>query len=274
MLEQTLSDKVAIVSGSDTGIGASICTELSSRGVTVVVNCPFHSLLSKAMNVCSSLSSKSIAVETDLSTVDGPKRLINETVKQFGRIDILVNNAGLAVNKQFEDQTLEDWDLLVNLNGRGTFLLTQNVFKYLPEEGGRIVNIVSISAREAPAMHTIYAGTKGMVDSFTKVWTKELSPKYGCTVNVVSPGPTITDGFAQAGEELMKKLQPVIDKTSVGKRLGKPEEIAFAVAFLCEVTTESDHCRGKSLLPQLYPLPETHILYHIPRHKAFQSLKH
>lgn len=234
MPEQTLAGKVAVVTGSNTGIGAAICKELASRGASVVVNYPFPSLKEAGQQVASSLPSKSIAVEADLSTTDGPKRLIDEAAKEFGKVDILVNNAGLAINKQFEAQTLDDWDLLVNLNGRGTFLMTQNVLKHLPMEGGRIVNIVSISAREAPAMQTIYAGTKGMVDSFTKVWAKELPPKYGCTVNAVSPGPTMTEGFAQAGQDFMKKMQPVLDKTPVGGRLGKPEEIAFAVAFLCE----------------------------------------
>ena len=103
---------------------------------------------------------------------------------------------------------------------------------WLPE--GRIVNIDSISARAAPPMQTIYSGTKGMVDSFTRCWAKELPPKYGCTINAVSPGPTMTEGFAAAGEAFMKEMKPVMDQTPVGKRMARPEEIAFAVGFLCE----------------------------------------
>lgn len=83
-------------------------------------------------------------------------------------------------------------------------------------------------------METIYAGTKGMVDSFTKCWAKELPRKYGCTVNAVSPGPTRTEGFANAGEEVMKILQPTIDAVPVASRMGESSEIAYAVAFLCE----------------------------------------
>jgi len=145
-----------------------------------------------------------------------------------------VNNAGLAVNKPFEDQTLDDWNKLVNLNARGVFLLTQAVLPHLAPSGGRIVNIVSISARAAPPLQTIYAGTKGMVDSFTRVWAKELPRKYGCTVNAVSPGPTMTDGFAAAGEEFLKEMRPVMEQTPVGDRMATPDEIAFAVGFLCE----------------------------------------
>lgn len=73
-----------------------------------------------------------------------------------------------------------------------------------------------------------------MLDSFTRCWAKELPPKYGCTVNAVSPGPTRTEGFADAGPEAMKTLQPIIDQTPVGPRMAETEEIAYAVAMLCE----------------------------------------
>ncbi|KAL1595318.1 hypothetical protein SLS60_010009 [Paraconiothyrium brasiliense] len=219
---------------SASGIGAEIGRELAARGANVVLNYPVPSLQERAEALAASLPTKCVAIEADLSTTDGPKRLADAAAKEFGRIDILVNNAALAVNKPFEEQTLDDWDLLVNLNGRGTFLLTQATLPHLPKNGGRIVNIVSISAREAPALQTIYAGSKGMVDSFTKVWAKELPPKYGVTVNAVSPGPTMTEGFSQAGEEFMEKIRPVIERTPVGGRAGKPEEIAYAVRFLCE----------------------------------------
>lgn len=236
---QTLTSKVAIISGSCSGIGLAIAQELSSRGATVVINYPFPSLSSLSNTALSQLPSPNngIAVEADLSTTTGPRDLVAATVAAYGKVDILVNNAALAVNLPLEDHTLEHWDTLVNLNGRGTFLLTQAVLPYLPKEGGaRIVNIVSISSRAAPPMQTLYAGTKGMVDSFTRVWAKELPPKYGCTVNAVSPGPTATEGWKQAGEEMMKVLRPEIARTPVdgGRRVGEPEEIAWAVAMLCE----------------------------------------
>lgn len=98
----------------------------------------------------------------------------------------------------------------------------------------RIINIVSISSRSPPPFQTLYAGTKGMQDSFTRCWARELPPKYGCTVNSVSPGPTKTEGFLDAGPEMMKVLQPVIDQTPVAPRMGETSEIAFAVAMLSE----------------------------------------
>ncbi|ROV87465.1 hypothetical protein VSDG_09801 [Cytospora chrysosperma] len=200
MPDQTLAGKVAIVTGSNTGIGAAIAQELSSRGASIVVNYPFPGLAGEAQDVVASLPTapSSIAVEADLSSETGPQQLIDATVAKYGdTIHILVNNAGLAVNKPLPQQTLDDWNLLVNLNARAVFLL-------------------------------------GMVDSMTKVWAKELPPRYGCTVNAVSPGPTMTAGFAAAGEEFMREMAPVMAQTPVGHRMAQPEEIAFGVGFLCE----------------------------------------
>ncbi|KAJ0416727.1 hypothetical protein BJY00DRAFT_325983 [Aspergillus carlsbadensis] len=234
MVEQTLTGKVAIVTGSSSGIGAAIVRELSSRGANTVVSYPFPNLKDEADAVVASLPAPAIAVLGDMSQIETQQKLVEAALAQWNRIDILVNSVGLAVNKPFEDQTLEDWDLLVNVNGRGTFLMTQTVLPHLTKGTGRIVNIASISARGPPPNQTIYAGTKGMVDSFTKCWAKELPPKYGCTVNAVSPGPTMTEGFAAAGEEQMKVLEPIIDQTPVGPRMAQPDEIAYAVGFLCE----------------------------------------
>ena len=230
---QTLSDKVAIISGSSSGIGLAIAQELSSRGARVVINYPFASLAAEAATAATSLRSPSLLVEADISSIDGPRKLVEATVEKFKHVDILVNNAGIAINLPLEEQTLEHWDSLVNLNGRGTFLLTQAVLPYLTR-GSRIVNICSVSSRGPPPLQTIYAGTKGMVDSFTRVWAQELPPKYGCTVNAVSPGPTATSAFLSLGEDVMKVLGPTIEATPAEKRMGSPDEIAYAVAFLCE----------------------------------------
>ncbi|KUJ14265.1 short chain dehydrogenase [Mollisia scopiformis] len=234
-MDQSLKGKVAVISGSDSGIGAQIARELSAVGAIVVINYPTSdpALVERASAVVASLSTPGLAVEADISTTTGPQHLIDEAVKVYGKIDILVNNAGLAVNLPFEEQTLDHWDKLVNLNCRGTFLLTQAALPHLAPQDARIVNICSISARDGPPMQTIYAGSKGMVDSFTRVWAKELPPKYNCTVNAVSPGPTKTEGFQAAGEEMMKVLSPLISKTPVGARFAETSEIAYAVLMLC-----------------------------------------
>ncbi|KAK8214993.1 hypothetical protein BKA81DRAFT_385842 [Phyllosticta paracitricarpa] len=181
---------IAVISGSSSGIGASIARELSARGASIVVNYPFAQLSEEAHKVAESLQTPSIAVEADMSSIDGPAELVESAVGEFGRIEIVVNNAALAVNAQLGELPLDHWDKLVNLNGRGVFLLS-----------GRIVNV-------------------GMVDSFTRCWSKELPPKYGCTVNA----------------EAIRFLQPTIDATPVGRRMADPSEIAYAVAFFTPIT--------------------------------------
>lgn len=121
--DNALAGKVAVISGSDSGIGAQIARELSSVGAHVVINYPNSSpaLVERASTLVASLPNPGIAVEADISTTTGPKHLIDETVKKYGKVDIIINNAGIAVNLPFEEQTLEHWDALVNLNGRGTF---------------------------------------------------------------------------------------------------------------------------------------------------------
>ena len=228
------SGRVAVISGSNSGIGAAVAVEMANKGIHIVVNYPFASLRSEAEELVASLATKSIAVQADISTKDEPAKLVQAAIDAFGRLDIVVNNAGIGINLPLEQQTLEHWDSLVNLNTRGPFLLTQAALKVLSKENGRIINICSASSRAAPPLQTIYAGTKGMLDSFTRCWAKELPPKYGCTVNAVSPGPTTTAGFSTAGDEFMSAMQGVIDATPAGKRLGMPEDIAYAVSVLCD----------------------------------------
>lgn len=170
MPEQTLAGKVAIVTGSSTGIGAAIARELSGRGANVLINYPSAAVKEEADGVLSSLPTESISVEADMSQTSSPQILIDAALAKWNRIDILINSVGVARIKPFEEQTLEDWDFMVNVNGRGTFLLTQKVLPHLTKGSGRIVNITSTVARGPSPYQTIYAGTKGMIDSFTKVW--------------------------------------------------------------------------------------------------------
>ena len=119
---KSLAGKVAVISGSSSGIGAAIARELSARGAHVTVNYPFEYLRDLAESVAASLETPGITVEADISTLGGPAKLVQAAIDQWGRVDILVNNAALAVNLPFEEQTLEHWDSLVNLNSRGLYL--------------------------------------------------------------------------------------------------------------------------------------------------------
>ena len=211
------------------------------RGALVIVNYPWPEQKEDAQEVVrqikqgnGSAADQCLAIESDLSTLDGPQRLVDETIRQTKRqIDILINNAGIAIMKPLTEVKLEQWDSQVNLNARGMLLLTQAVLPHLAQES-RIVNVSSVGARQGYVGSTIYNGTKSMVESFTRCWALEFGRQYGCTVNAVEPGPTNTTGFNHAGKSFLAKIQPMLDATPMGSRMAEPAEIAHAIAFFCE----------------------------------------
>ncbi|KAH7376909.1 hypothetical protein B0T11DRAFT_335979 [Plectosphaerella cucumerina] len=239
-MSSTLSGKVALISGSSAGLGAAIARELFSRGASVVLNYPFPSEKANADGVLRELDDprKAIAIEADLSTREGPQRLVNGAVKAFGKIDILVNSAGInrpALLDDPDDARVERiWDDVVNLNARGLFFLTRAALKHLSRENSRIINIGSAVTRTPSPESSIYAASKSMAETYTQCWAAELPRKYGCTVNAVAPGPVATDAFLAAPAFVREALQPLVDATPVAPRFGKPEEVAWVVAMLAE----------------------------------------
>ncbi|KEF62902.1 3-oxoacyl-[acyl-carrier protein] reductase [Exophiala aquamarina CBS 119918] len=235
----SLGGKVAVVSGSSLGIGAAVIRELSKRGAKVVINYPNAREERNAIKLQQSLPNEAILVEADLSTLEGARKLADTAAAEFGKIDILVNNAGINIALPLDDpddtKFDEIWDRIVNLNGKGTARLTRAVLKHLSPSNSRIVNIGSGVSHSADPGQGIYAGSKGMIESLTRVWAKELPRKYGCTVNLVAPGPVATEGFLAAPAEMTLALQPMLDATPVASRAGSPAEVAYAVAILCEV---------------------------------------
>ncbi|VUC32974.1 unnamed protein product [Clonostachys rosea] len=237
---QTLAGKVALVSGSSTGIGAAIAAELASRGASVVICYAYKSERAAANAVLHGLPScqRSIAVEADLATADGPSKLVSEVAAKYPHIDILVNNAGYSgicdITTASNEETLRCWERTVLLNGRGTMLLTRAVLPLLSPTQSRIINIGSSTSRDPDPSMTIYAGSKGMIESFTRCWARDFPPKYGCTVNTVAPGPVETESIRAAPIELLSELAARSSQTPVAPRFAKPSEIAWVVASLCE----------------------------------------
>jgi 3-oxoacyl-[acyl-carrier protein] reductase len=238
----SLKGKVALVSGSSSGIGAAIAQELSSRGAAVIINYPYPSEESSALKVLESLTgdakSISIIVEADLATIDGPKQLATAAAARFGKIDILVNNAGhsgiCSISDSSDAEIEHAWEKTINLNGRGTFLLTRAILPLLSPAGSRIINIGSSTSRDPDPNMSIYSGSKGMIESFTRSWARDFPRQYGCTVNTVAPGPVATEALLAAPAALMDQLRSKLDRVPVESRLAQPSEIAWVVAELCE----------------------------------------
>ncbi|MCS6897602.1 MAG: glucose 1-dehydrogenase [Nitrospira sp.] len=219
-----LSGKVAIVTGASSGIGRAIAERFAEEGAIVVVN---HSKSSeKAQQVVLGIQAKggkALAFQADMSRVSEAKRLVRETVAQFGRLDILVNNAGKFMPKPMAETTEEDFDLLMSLHAKGPYFAMQEAMQVL-KEGGRIINVSTCATRMGFPGATAYLGSKAALEQYTKGLAHELAPR-GITVNTVSPGFTETGMMTEAYRRMGVELSPL-------KRLGLPHDIADVVAFL------------------------------------------
>jgi 3-oxoacyl-[acyl-carrier protein] reductase len=220
----SLSGKVAIVTGSSSGIGRAIAERFAEDGAIVVVNYVRSS--EKAQQVVTGIQAKggkAVAVQADMSRVADVRRLVIDTVKQFGRLDILVNNAGQFISKPLMETTEGEFDQVIALHAKGPYFAMQEAAKAL-KEGGRIVNISTLGTRMNFPAATAHLGSKAALEQYTKGLAQELAPR-GITVNAVSPGITdtgvLTEDYCRFGVQL-----------SPFKRLGLPEDIAGVVAFL------------------------------------------
>ncbi|KAI1370240.1 hypothetical protein F4677DRAFT_465660 [Hypoxylon crocopeplum] len=242
-----MKGKTAVISGSSKGIGAAVAIELSERGANIVLNYPFPALKDECEAVGRKLRTEWIAVCADMSTVDGPKTLVAEAVAKFRQIDILVSNAGLVPLGPLWEADEKTWDLTLDLNSRGAFLLTKAALPHLtpytpptataPGVGGgsRIILVSSVASRAPEKEQSIYAASKGALESLIRVWAQELPPKYGCTVNGVAPGPIGTPTFLKNIESHLDEITSLLDsKTPVEGAYGEVEDVAWTVAFLAE----------------------------------------
>jgi 3-oxoacyl-[acyl-carrier protein] reductase len=226
-----LTGKVAVVTGASKGIGAGIAKELAAHGASVVVN--YASSKEGADKVVGEIvkaGGKAIAVGGSVAKADEITNLFAETKKAFGKVDILVNNAGVYAFKPLEQVTAEDIAWMYNTNVTGLLLATKAGVALFPPEGGSVINIGSVASDQTPPMSAVYSGTKGAVDSITRVLAKELGPKK-IRVNAVNPGPVATEGFKSAGVEGSEFEKQMIQGTPLG-RIGQPDDIAAVVAFL------------------------------------------
>jgi 3-oxoacyl-[acyl-carrier protein] reductase len=241
MTTQPLTEKVAIVTGASRGIGRSIALLLASKGAKVVVN--YSSNPESAEKVVQEIEQdggQAIAIHADISKVSEVGSLFKQAIESFGKVDILVNNAGVMTTKPIEQITEEDFDRQFAINVKGTYFACQQAAK-LMGEGGRIINFsTSVAGAMFPA-YSLYAGTKGAVEQFTRHLAKELGPK-GITINAVAPGPIQTELFTVGKTEAQIKQ---LGSMNSFNRLGEPEDISAVIAFL--VSEESRWISGQTI---------------------------
>lgn len=228
MATDRLDGRVAIVTGGGKGIGRAISLLLASRGAKVVV-ADIDAVSAKDTAAVMVEKQQGTYRQTDVSSEASVAELYSFTVKQFGRVDIVVSNAGIFMGTPIGEIEVSEWDRVMAINLRGTFLMGREALKVMKERrSGSIVNIAS-TAGKTGGVHAgaHYAASKAGVICFTKSLALQAAP-YRIHVNAVCPGPTTTDLTKTWDKEIHARVADHIP----WKEYGQPEDIAEAVAFL------------------------------------------
>lgn len=245
MQEQPLRGKVAVVTGSASGIGRAIAERLAADGASVVVHC--RTRVDRAQPVVDGIRARggtALLIRADVSVVAEAQRLIEQTVAQYQGLDLLVNNAGRFVPKPLLETTEADFDAIMAVNAKGPYFVMQAAARVM-RDGGRIVNISSALTQMSFPGATVHLGSKAALEQFTRGLALELAPR-GITVNTVLPGITDTGVLSDAVRETGMRLSPF-------GRVGTPGEVADVVAFLVSeqarwMTGQRVHANGGIVL--------------------------
>ncbi len=230
--------KNAIVTGSARGIGKTIALKMAQAGLNVVVSDVLEEEAEKVAAEFESLGVKAMAVKADVSKPEDVERLIKTTVDAWGSVDYLVNNAGITRDNLAVRMTEKEWDMVIDINLKGTFLCSQYAAKEMMKKRfGRIVNIASVSGVLGTAGQANYASSKAGVIALTKTFARELGKRNIC-VNAITPGFIVTEMTDQLSEKVKADYIANIPL----KRGGTPEDVANAVNFL--ISPEAAYITG------------------------------
>lgn len=228
-MSSPVAGKTALITGGSKGIGAATSLLLAKSGANVVIN--YSSDASAADELVKTIGGdKALAIKGDAGSIPDIERMVSETVKRFGKIDILIPCAGMLLMKDLEHTSEQDFDSIMRLNVKGPYFLSQKAAPHMPD-GSHIVLISTTQchATSVTAPYLLYNATKGAIEQMTRVMSKDLLSK-GICVNAVAPGPTGTELFYRGKSEQVLKM---IAGLSPAGRIGKPEEIAEAIVWLC-----------------------------------------
>jgi 2-deoxy-D-gluconate 3-dehydrogenase len=236
-----LDNKVALVTGAASGLGAAIATALAQAGATVAV----HGNRRAATETAEAIGSKAAAFRADLSSTDGANELFSQVKDKFGRVDILVNNAGTIIRHAAEEYPLEDWQTVLQVNLTSVFQLSQlaardMISRSAPGQNvGKIVNIASLLSFQGGIRVPAYAASKGGVAQLTKALANEWAPK-GIQVNAIAPGYFATTNTEALQADETRNRQ-ILERIPAG-RWGQPNDLAGAALFLS--APASDYVTG------------------------------
>jgi 3-oxoacyl-[acyl-carrier protein] reductase len=226
-----LKGKVAVVTGASKGIGAGIAKALGAAGASVVVNyASDRQGAEKAVADIKAKGGKAVAVKGDVSKLEDVKHLVDETRKTFGKVDVLVNNAGVFKFAPLEETTEAEYQRQFGINVLGPLQTTRETLPLFGPEGGSVINISSIVSRMGLPGSSIYAGTKGALDTITQVLATELGPRK-IRVNSINPGMVESEGAHTAGI-IGSDFQKNVEASAPLGRIGQPEDVAKVAVFL------------------------------------------
>ena len=239
-LSELLKDKIAMVTGASRGIGAAIAKRLASEGAKVAIN--YNSSKEQALQVLSAVQevSEGMLVQGDVSVQADAEEVLSQVIENWGKIDILVNNAGINRDKLLMRMDASDWDDVMNVNLRGTFLCTKLVLPYLiKQRQGNIVNVSSVVGLSGNPGQVNYAASKAGLVGFTKALAREVASR-NITVNALAPGFITSGGMV---DELSSDAKETILKKIPMGRFGTVDEVAECCLFLC--SDQSSYITGQ-----------------------------
>lgn len=228
--EPLLADKVAIVTGGTRGIGRAIAVDLACHGAHVAINYRRSSDEAEELVIeLKAMGRKCRAFQADVASFSEAQQMVDAVLNEFGRLDILVNNAGMNRDGVIWKMSEEQWDAVIAVDLKGTFNYIRAVAPIFKEQkSGKIVNVTSINGLRGKFGQSNYTAAKGGVNALTKTIARELGA-FNVNVNAVAPGLIETDMVKQAPEQVR---QLALSEILLG-RLGRPEEVAWVVTFLC-----------------------------------------
>jgi 3-oxoacyl-[acyl-carrier protein] reductase len=246
----SLKGKVAIVTGSATGLGAAVALQLADRGCNVVINYTKSEAEAKeTLDACQAKGVEAILAQGDVGEDADCRRIVDETVKKWGRVDVLVNNAGgtkFANHAELDELNADDFLWIYKVNVVGAYQMIRACAPHMREAGkGSVVNVSSIAGVTGIGSSVAYAASKGALNTMTLSLARSLAPKI--RVNAVCPGFIGTRWFSDRfGQQTFEGIKRQQEQSTPLQRAGTPEDIATAVVFFCG--EGSDHITGETLI--------------------------
>ena len=237
--------RTALVTGASRGIGRAIALGLARDGFDVVLNDIERQgpELKSAASEIEAVGRRATTLFADVSDRDAVRGMVAEALERTGRIDAVVNNAGILIASTVEALEEADWDSVMDVNAKGTFLVVQALLPHMRERGyGRIVNIASIGGKHGSLEQAHYSASKAAVMGFTRVLAQEVGP-FGITANCVCPGIIVTD-MGRVNLSVQATVDLWLAKTAL-RRLGQPEDVVGPACFLA--SDASAFVTGQSL---------------------------